>query len=250
MGNHQSEHKDAYISTTLSDEVIEYLMEQLPECEKREFHIDGHTYYEGYYHCVNTTEHINSIHPYYGVEMDKMPAPKHFVKFMHVFQDLNKSWIDKFYQNLPKNNVGNIFRKWIDNKWHFADIAIQIHYGVEISTDQISWHTDTVNSLLHLALSLNGRRSLHTKTSIMEQLKGNIYLSSSWSFVHGVSYDECTNDDKIVAVQCRFLMTLEDWLTISEYVQNDKNKKELIKLVTSVISSANIILPTIDDLMR
>lgn len=221
MGN--THNSDPYKSDDLSDDVVAYLAEQMPkesECEQNTSYdkVGGHTYYEGYFHAVNDKDTVCSVHPVYGVEVDKAPASERLVKFIHAFQDLNKPWMDKFYKQLPHDKIGDIFRKWIDNRWHFADIAIQIHHGTQVSGDNIFWHSDTVNSLLHMAITINGDRCLHTKTNKFPQHKNNVYVSSPWSFIHGVTYEECDQANKIIAVQCRFLMTQQDWMDISEYL--------------------------------
>jgi hypothetical protein len=101
--------------------------------------------------------------------------------------------------------------------------STQVHYGQEVGASSVGWHADAPNSFLHLALSLRGTRALHSQlaaeadtprastdaaTAAVHWLpQGCAYLSSPWAFVHGVQYPACSFEDRVVAVQCRFLLT-------------------------------------------
>lgn len=116
----------------------------------------------------------------------------------------------------------------------FADVAAQVHCRDGIPDEEVGYHVDRGNSLLHLAVSVRGHRVLHacgepadderegeervaaaTETEGGEgaegkpvikfpQAPGDVYLSSPHFFPHGVEYPECpTWDSRIIAVQCR-----------------------------------------------
>ena len=83
----------------------------------------------------------------------------------------------------------------------------------------MGWHRDSPNSLLHMAVSIRGRRALHSfqsRTSARSDLgllhvdwqeQGDVYVSSPWAFLHGVEYPTSDWGGRVVALQCRFLMT-------------------------------------------
>ena len=43
----------------------------------------------------------------------------------------------------------------------FCDCASQIHFGSGVKGENLGWHIDATNSLVHMALSVRGERSLH-----------------------------------------------------------------------------------------
>jgi hypothetical protein len=120
----------------------------------------------------------------------------------------------------------------------FADVAAQVHCRDAIPDEEVRYHVDRGNSLLHLAVSVRGHRVLHAcgepadderedekRVAAAEagegaeeepqtkrhrpvikfpQAPGDVYLSSPHLFLHGVEYPECpTWDSRIIAVQCR-----------------------------------------------
>jgi len=72
----------------------------------------------------------------------------------------------------------------------FADIAVQIHAGQAVGTQDVGWHTDGPNSIIHAALSIAGSRALHSRRhadeqpstpeeTIAEKMQpGDVYVSS------------------------------------------------------------------------
>jgi len=113
-------------------------------------------------------------------------------------------------------------------QFHFADIAVQVHSGDPIDENHIGWHSDAPNSTLHLALSIRGKRCLHSRLAkgiadeamALEkhpQESGCVYVSSPFAFPHGVQYSEAQSwEDRIVAVQIRFLLTQDDYARMRE----------------------------------
>lgn len=117
----------------------------------------------------------------------------------------------------------------------FADVAAQVHLRDAIPDEEVRYHVDRGNSLLHLAVSVRGHRTLHACGELVSdddtlaaddvaaeaaeaaantashrpvikfpQAPGDVYLSSPYLFPHGVEYPECaTWDSRIIAVQCR-----------------------------------------------
>ena len=135
---------------------------------------------------------------------------------------------------------------------HFADLAVQVHFGDEVDAGHAAWHKDAINSSLHMALSLGGNRALHTKhvtnpadKSIAKhvhwQQPGSVYVSSPYLFGHAVQYEQCTWDTRIIAVQCRFLMQLEDLRQLS-FAGEDA----LAETLASVMSTHRIRVPDLE----
>ena len=107
----------------------------------------------------------------------------------------------------------------------FADVAAQVHCHDAIPSDEVRYHVDAGNSLLHLAISVRGSRTLHVRgkpcaaegeapveegdarkrpLTKFAQSPGDVYLSSPNFFPHGVEYPEYPSwEERIVALQCR-----------------------------------------------
>ena len=79
-------------------------------------------------------------------------------------------------------------RRLLESGKAFSDVAIQARYGSGIVGDHLQWHVDSYNSMLNMAVTLQGVRTLHAKTvgegrksSTMHaniQVPGNVYLTS------------------------------------------------------------------------
>lgn len=82
------------------------------------------------------------------------------------------------------------------------------------------WHQDGATGLLHLGITLGGRRKLHFRAggkchdSRMHDISmdsGNVYLSSPFLFDHRVSYEVGIHGGgSILALMCRFGFVDED----------------------------------------
>ena len=112
----------------------------------------------------------------------------------------------------------------------FSDVSIQVRYGTGVKYEHVNWHVDGFNSMLHMALSLKGKRKLYAKkveedsssnVYCNKQMPGDVYLSSPAAFMHAVGHNTFKRKDRIVAVQCRILMTTED----NENIHSECNMK-------------------------
>ena len=138
------------------------------------------------------------------------------------------------------NPAAAVIVKLLEDNRHFADLSSQIHFGDEVLPERAVFHNDGPNSAMHVALSINGRRSLFWKGSkdpaflddvhsaapsgyeIHEapQVAGSVYLSSPFIVSHGVGYPRASWDNRVIAVQCRCLFTrgeFSDMYSASEH---------------------------------
>lgn len=189
--------------------------------------------YEGYFHSLPTNESIFSRNPNpkIGVDFMKPPADKFIRSFYHAFRQINSAIFDHLKLNLlqsalsrspddPSKDACYIFAKWIERGLLFGDLSIQIHYG-KGNDDKFAqaWHTDAENSLLHLAVTLRGRRILHTRRSTSEasssvaaeilepQSPGDVYLSSSTLMMHAPKFPTTSYSERTIAIHARILYT-------------------------------------------
>lgn len=140
----------------------------------------------------------------------------------------------------------------------FSDAAVQFHWGDEIGDKSIGWHFDAENSALHIALSLQGNRTLLVRegpavecvpddsVERFPQQPGDVYISSPFAFCHGVAYRQCAFADRICAVQLRFALTCEQYGALRK-VDPQQIREAHIK-ITKAMQGATIRVPTLQDM--
>lgn len=215
--------------------------------------VPKHIYYEGYFHGLASPSPVRSINPRKGHSMDKPACDKRFRAFIIALKRLNNAWIQNCLSGADE--ASRFFRSLAREKdWHFADIAVQVHAGDEINGKHIGWHNDAPNSTLHLAVSIRGRRALHSrladkirdeemKLQRHEQVTGDVYVSSPFAFPHGVEYSEAkTWEERIVAVQCRFLLDEETYFKMRDTYQS---LESLMDRLTNKLQECTVVLPTL-----
>lgn len=237
--------------------------------------IPGHIYYEAYRHGLpnggsNAPCQLGAADPRTGRIMDKPAAPLRFRAFLQAFRDANSAWLRDVLavgfagQTLPDEMASP-----------FVDIAVQSHHGEGVPEKHAVWHSDAPNSLLHMAVSLRGKRTLHCllgdendtpadclKIHAYPQHAGCVYVSSPFGFEHAVEYsdtrhsaggqagqsalDAGTNgwEDRILAVQCRFSFSQASM----EKLESSQLRAELLTSVTEALSKAvNLQMPSLQD---
>jgi len=197
----------------------------------------NHNYYLGYFHSLPKEGPQYSLNPRIFEPFDKPAAPIELRAFYTAFREVNdfKSLRDK----LPEGNT----RKQFDRSWHFADLAIQIHFGDEIKDKLLGWHQDSINSMLHLAMAVEGCRGLHVvhiqdneeKEEYIANRPGDVYLSSPYVFRHAVHYPYTKSfSDRIVAIQARFLLDMD---TLNR-------DTDAMHIITNWLNETEVRLPT------
>jgi hypothetical protein len=209
--------------------------------------IPNHRYYEGYFHGLATPKPVPSMNPRKGGDMAKPAAPKQVRAFLKAFRDVNARWMRDCCDG--KNESSQFLTQLLDNSCFFSDLAIQVHFGEPIAGKDIGWHRDGVNSILHMALSVRGERSLWygdgDRDEVAPQKEGNVYITSPFALMHAVEYPPCTWDTRVVAVQCRLLMDDRD-NNILEMC--GESWYELMARLTPVLQAAPLRLPTLSEI--
>lgn len=235
------------VATVLSDEVRQLLLDSLPSDKKGvatigfEEHQDcpqcpGHKYMEGYFHAVagSHNQTVASIHPRYGCELDRRPAPLPLAAFCEALRRANAKGLSDLEKALAGMRSASALRAAINRGAQFADLSVQLHWGDAIEPQDVAWHIDAPNSFLHLALGLQGRRALHAvlqgnsrgpsayaNAEVLWQGEGAAYLSSPCCFPHGVEYPAYSWEERIVAVQCRLLLNFDELFSQRDQIDND-----------------------------
>eukprot|EP00051_Salpingoeca_urceolata_P028255 m.485875 g.485875 ORF g.485875 m.485875 type:complete len:311 (-) comp24052_c0_seq1:88-1020(-) len=202
--------------------------EQLTELDYRRNvdypQLPEHVYFEGCFHGLKQSKPTESMHPRLGYDVAKAASTRRVRAFLAAVRQCNRGWLMSLASRLPKSKEGLLVRRLIKEGKVFGDVAIQMHAGDPVRPGDLAWHMDAANSILHLALSLRGSRTLHAKPGMgradtdheFPQEPGSVYLSTPFTFMHSVEY-HCSKedyDDRIVAVQCRFLCKFADIATL------------------------------------
>eukprot|EP00301_Raphidiophrys_heterophryoidea_P009266 c13633_g1_i1.p1 GENE.c13633_g1_i1~~c13633_g1_i1.p1 ORF type:complete len:334 (+),score=86.14 c13633_g1_i1:39-1004(+) len=216
--------------------------------------VPNHIYFEGCFHALPTPNPVLSIHPRFGINYHKPAAPVRIRAFVIGLKRANTKWIQEIHARLPKTSR---FRKLIEDDKLLADLSIQIHSGEQISVNHMGWHVDACNSLLHMGVSIKGQRTVWAKTSPTTdktqlhtlphpQIPSQVYISSPFAFEHAVQYVQAdTWDDRMIAIQCRFLMKQEE---VSGFFTEDI--AAVLRVVSDVLCRANLALPSLAQLQQ
>lgn len=160
--------------------------------------------------------------------------------------------------NNPESDACYGFTKWIDKGNIAADLSIQIHYGEgNDKTFNSAWHTDALNSLLHLAITIRGRRVLHsfrsnTSTSLPieileEQIPSSIYLSSSALMKHAPKFYDTNYDTRVIAIHARILYTTPEMKGFTNNI-TDNGWYHLTRIIANTLSTENIKFPNLEQI--
>jgi len=114
-------------------------------------------------------------------------------------------------------------------------------------------HMDHINSALHMAVTLNGRRTVgfarESCTSesdflLLGMKKGGVYVTTPASILHGISVPDLDEDDRSVALQCRSLLSVED----ADFWYEKVHCEILFQSVTQALESygEQFIMPTLE----
>ena len=233
--------------------------------------------YEGYYHSLSTNKNVFSRNPNPMIGKDfHKPAAGPFTRaFFEAFRVVNTDIFDRLRENLlkassfnetKKDDVSYLLANWIEQGHHFGDLSVQIHYGQGNEEKLISgqaWHTDAVNSLLHLAVTLRGNRVLHSKRikptnndgnrpirgqlpmEILEpQQPGDVYLSSSTLMRHAPQFFDTDHATRSIAIHARFLYSSAD---VNHFysVRTADSWNKMTTVLANTLSTANIQIPSL-----
>ena len=229
--------------------------------------------YEGYFHSLPTKETVFSRNPNPTIAIDfNKPAADIFLRAFYetfrrinadIFLKLKEDLIESAVSRVPNNPESDIcygFTKWIDKGYIAGDLSIQIHYGQNNDAKfKSAWHTDALNSLLHLAITIRGKRILHSFRSnttnglpveILEaQMPGGIYLSSSTLMKHAPQFFDTNYETRVIAIHARILYTTEEMKSFSRNI-TDEGWNHLTTIIANTLASNDIKIPNIKEIEK
>jgi len=223
--------------------------------------IPEHIYYEGYFHGLRTASAQWSLNPRKGYEFHKPAASLKLRAFLEALRLCNKEWLQRMAESLPRDNSSSdAIRAMLAAGKAFSDCAVQVHCGAEVSGGSLGWHYDAPNSFLHMALAIRGRRALHSqrwsarptqeglpREEVVEwQEPGDIYITSPTVMEHSVEYPSASWEERVVAVQCRFLMTSDELESFHQVGDVSKEWDQIMRVLAPMIQGSSLEVPTLE----
>jgi len=226
--------------------------------------IPGHVYYEGYRHASRTNTPVLSMNPREGCEMPKLAAPKELCAFLEATREVNAALFTELARQLTEhangerpNHASALLAQCIHEGRHLADCSIQVHCGDAVPAEAVAWHTDAPNSCLHMAVSIRGRRGLHTRLAVESSLSspeesevewqeaGDVYTGCPATFQHAVEYVEAPWASRMVAVQCRMLLTTQELYNV--LLSPDCSfERSMIDVIGPLLGGAEVLFPSVE----
>ena len=137
--------------------------------------LPGHHYLEGYFHTLPHAEPVLSVNPRSGGNMLKPAASLRLRAFAEGVRRANAEFLARMAAGFPENSV---LRRLLETGRAFADLAVQIHWGQAVSSNDVAWHVDAPNSALHMAVSVHGHRTLKMKLRHPFELEPELHEES------------------------------------------------------------------------
>lgn len=238
----------------VSSDVLTLLSDALKKFEKsnkNSFHqythnenVSNHKYAEGYFHCNYGVTSLSVDPRSLSCNIEKDAAPVELCAFVQTFKELNKDVLREIIANtqLEKLNLlGNLF----------CDVSYQIHSMHGIGKNDVMWHNDGHNSMLHLGMSICNKRLLYymknNKQQQCWQRPGSIYLATPNIMSHGVQYPSTTAQNPIVSLQCRIELTHKQLSILNEHHEQTVQDTKKISLAAQ---KTIFIIPSKDDIIK
>jgi len=211
--------------------------------------LENEIYMEGYFHGGQGKDSIKSLKPRDGQWMDKPAAPPRLRAFVQATAAKNQELLKEIAAIFSK---GSTMRRLLDDGQAFQDIAVQVKYGESVKGGYLAWHVDTFNSVLHLAVSVKGSRTLYLQhlegdkvaKCATELPPGSVYLSSPFAFRHAVGHEDINRESRIVAVQCRIGMTPDDYQML---IAEQGSLSLELESMSSLMQVKGFLLPSLEE---
>lgn len=186
-----------------------------------------HTYWEALCHTVfvesnNPADHVlKSASARYanrreGTAIDSLliPATPEIGAFVDAVRAINAEYLDKLRDALVSslNLAPALAQTFVDGV--FRNVAIQYHFNEPSLTAAETMHLDHINSCLHMAVTLNGHRTVAFAKSQADPLelvmhKGDVYLTTPAAILHGIGVPKLSEADRSVALQLRTFLPVD-----------------------------------------
>eukprot|EP00658_Telonema_sp_P-2_P030424 TRINITY_DN22976_c0_g1_i2.p1 TRINITY_DN22976_c0_g1~~TRINITY_DN22976_c0_g1_i2.p1 ORF type:complete len:230 (+),score=48.02 TRINITY_DN22976_c0_g1_i2:85-774(+) len=181
--------------------------------------------------------------------------------FLEAVRVVNAGLFGEMRERLEEQGcpASQLFAQCIAEGRHLADCAIQVHWGDAVPAESVGWHTDAPNSAVHMAISVFGKRVLHAELAGSEvaidaaekradaQTAGDVYVACPATFSHGVEYMAGEWSDRMVAIQCRFLLSFEEMTSILLH-PDCSFERTMMEVIGPFMQGRQLILPDMEAL--
>ena len=205
--------------------------------------------YEGFFHTLAPMESITAMQARTGVEHEKPSATLPTKSFVRSIIMQNKAMLDEITNIFPPHST---LRHLFEDRKILGEAAIEITHGDAAGPPYIGMHIDNLNSILHLALSIKGDRTLHigyadkqTSQYTLKQSTSDFYLSSPWAFHHAIQFPEQSWDQRVIAIQFRTIHTTAE--NKSAFEELEDRKFEFSSAMSTIMEKYPLIIPTLKD---
>ena len=180
-------------------------------------HILREAYYESYVHALASSPFapVPSLDSNTGEDHAKPAAPLPLIAFLQAVREANGPLFAALATALEAvpHEAATHLAGMVRSGCALADLALQVRF---LPTATQGWHIDRSNSLLHMAVSVHGSRTLllreasqhmeGEKADMTRALRpGSVYLTSPALFRHAVQVESVPDSERVTAIQCRFL---------------------------------------------
>jgi len=227
------------------------------------------------WHCVHEW---GQFHDLFVPRMDGSApvrrAPPRILAFVEAFRQVNQACWTSIAQALVKlrtevsrtdRSFEGLTQIFIDHITRHGILGVvEAQASPASSFHSMRPHKDGASSLLHLGVTLGGRRKLSSQLgkdgpSSARQAgwvettltAGTMYLSSPFLFEHAVNYEEDAEDRPILALMCRFAFSEQEAFAVNQL--RDRRMARVARVVAeglgAAASSGNLRLPTLEEVM-
>eukprot|EP00434_Breviolum_minutum_P024368 symbB.v1.2.021519.t1/scaffold1859.1/size98302/5 len=188
-------------------------------------------------------------------------APARLLAFLEAFRRVNEDCWQKITAQLkvmlaqkpddiPRSRLLRMLIEDFEERGFFGAIEAQAGPG---RRKEMNWHRDGATGLLHLGITLSGKRRLQLRawteeewTQELSMTAGHIYLSSPFLFEHCIKYRQ---EEATLALMCRFgFLDEEDSLWVNHL--RGRDMLEVTQLLSAELQSSPLRLPSLQEVQQ
>lgn len=192
-----------------------------PFYNRRGEYAHKHSYFEALCHASTWYDRhrlIDSSNARYAVRYEKAcdtilyPANIQIMAFVEQLHKKNVRFMCDLFDALKDGGIPH-YEEIV--KGLFRNVAIQIHFNKKSLSAEETLHTDHINSLLHMAVTLNGTRKIlfvnindnNRDKQLLDLKQNDVYLTSPTYIPHGIEIPQLDEKDASIAIQFRTLLS-------------------------------------------
>eukprot|EP01129_Flabellula_baltica_P010662 TRINITY_DN4526_c0_g1_i3.p1 TRINITY_DN4526_c0_g1~~TRINITY_DN4526_c0_g1_i3.p1 ORF type:complete len:327 (-),score=59.94 TRINITY_DN4526_c0_g1_i3:888-1868(-) len=160
-----------------------------------------------------------------GLSMVHIPGTVEICAFVESLRGINDGFLKGLRDKLMILCEEDIPEEVIDEfiSGAFRSASVQMHFGGPSLPLELAIHQDHVFSALHMALTLNGSRTVGFWKSLndifeMVVTPGNVYMSTPAAIFHAVSTNKLNTQERSISIQFRTFLSVESTKILQEKI--------------------------------